>query len=573
MKLLCGVVISAAIASGCGGRSGSLGDGDPPDADSDGATPQTFILLVKRDAVGLTRFVNKISDPTSKHYGKLLSSVDDVGSLFGASAATRKTVDDFLINNDATSIKWSPTGGYVFAALPLDRLVELFCGSPLDAKRNEEFVPGCIPPDLLCAVEGVSALPGKPRPSFGVVAPVVLNTPQLPNIDKPGAGGDAAGCAPAKAQMTKGGMTPNEIRTGFGFDDVVSPKDSTTMLFGKGRLIVTLNQATLSETIHAKNASCYSIKELVAPLAIGAYKSSALATPTDTAAGEGDIDTSLAMFMAPAARIQQLVAPAGDGTVAMFYEAVLDKKLMGGVPDVVSSSLGFSPGSMSRTALQISEFALAAGSAIGITYASAAGDSGFSVGDRIYPAVSAFGVGVGGLNVTYTSKNAIDELAVMYIPDSDIGGGGPSSVFERPIWQKGPSTVFGPGLTFEDEPMRMTPDVAMSGNPQVPLFLDTSPATFYSAIGTSSATPIFAAAVALANEARDELGKPPLGRIGPMLYALAAEHYGEAFTDVKRGTGGGDTLDTGKAVTGYDMSTGLGALKVAEFVRLLAAAP
>ncbi len=565
--------MTAAIASGCGARSGDLPGGDPPEADAEGATPQTFILLVKRDAVGLTRFVNKISEPTSKHYGKLLSSADEVGTLFGATAATRKTVGDFLSSNEASNIKWSPTGGYVFAELPLDTLVELFCGNPLDAKRNQKFVPGCLPSELLCAVEGVNALPGNPKPSFGVVAPIVLNTPQLPKIDEPGAGGDTAGCAPAKAQLKKGGMTPNEIRKGFGFDDVVSPKDGSTTLFGKGRLIVTLNMAKLPETIHAKNASCYSIKDLVAPLTIGAYKSSALATLANAATGEGDIDTSLAMFMAPAARIQQLVAPAGDGTVAMFYEAVLDKELMGGVPDVVSSSLGFSPDSMSPTALQISEFALAAGSAIGITYASAAGDGGFTVGDRIYPAVSAFGIGVGGLNVTYTPKNAIDELAVMYVPAGDIGGGGPSSVFERPTWQKGPSNVFGPGLTFAEQPMRMTPDVAMSGIPQVPLFLDVSPATFYQAIGTSSATPIFAAAVALANEARHELGKPPLGRIGPQLYALAAEHYGEVFSDVTKGTGGGKTLDTGKAVTGYDMSTGLGALKVAEFVRLLAAAP
>ena len=121
--------------------------------------------------------------------------------------------------------------------------------------------------------------------------------------------------------------------------------------------------------------------------------------------------------------------------------------------------------------------------------------------------------------------------------------------------------------------MRLTPDVAMTGAPQVPLYSELSPITFAAATGTSSATPIFAAAVALANEARAEMGKKPLGRMGPLLYQLASTHYEEMFTDVTKGTGGGKTLDTGKAVPGYDMATGLGTIKVAEFVKQLVEAP
>lgn len=70
-------------------------------------------------------------------------------------------------------------------------------------------------------------------------------------------------------------------------------------------------------------------------------------------------------------------------------------------------------------------------------------------------------------------------------------------------------------------------------------------------------------------------GKPPLGCINPLLYALASdqERYKNLFWDITDGTNGGDTVRTGKAAVFYDLATGLGSLKVDAVAEYLKAHP
>src|SRR5262249_4719692 len=130
------------------------------------------------------------------------------------------------------------------------------------------------------------------------------------------------------------------------------------------------------------------------------------------------------------------------------------------LPNVISVSYGIceaktKPASAART---LFDRELAAIDALGITVAIAAGDSGSSAcahgvkpsqltsydkqKSASWPATSAYALAVGGTNLTLTSANVIASSGVWNDTkypapyNTDAGGGGGSSAFEkRPWWQ------------------------------------------------------------------------------------------------------------------------------------------
>lgn len=114
---------------------------------------------------------------------------------------------------------------------------------------------------------------------------------------------------------------------------------------------------------------------------------------------------------------------------------------------------------------------------------------------------------------------------------------------------------------------RGTPDVSMAGSPNGALWLYSSfdPAnTGWTAdgAGTSESSPLFAAVVALADQA---VGRR-LGVIDNDLYQLYA-HHSDALVDVTSGSTGPDGYTAGP---GYDQASGVGTVDGAKLVRALA---
>lgn len=72
--------------------------------------------------------------------------------------------------------------------------------------------------------------------------------------------------------------------------------------------------------------------------------------------------------------------------------------------------------------------------------------------------------------------------------------------------------------------------------------------------GTSASAPIFAAVIALVNDARIAAGKPVLGFLNPWIYGAASA----AFTDVEDGSSVGCGTDGFPAADGWDAVTGFG---------------
>ena len=95
-------------------------------------------------------------------------------------------------------------------------------------------------------------------------------------------------------------------------------------------------------------------------------------------------------------------------------------------------------------------------------------------------------------------------------------------------------------------------------------------------IGTSAATPSFAALVSLLNEKQLQQGRPRLGFLNPWLYSL--ESSSGAFTDVTQGTNAigfpsgaihGPLPYGFNATIGWDPVSGLGTPNFGQLVDLL----
>ena len=278
-------------------------------------------------------------------------------------------------------------------------------------------------------------------------------------------------------------------------------------------------------------------------------------------------------------------------------------------PDVISISLGicepeYSGKLIYKRALD-SIFATAAGAGISVLVAS--GDTGSS-GCRVdnaegttalpiravsLPSSSPYVTAVGGTNLQLSKSNAIErEIVWNDWPLAVGGGGGGVSILSprRPWWQQLPPSRDRYGLG------RVVPDIAALADPAPGYsYFCTSKSVcgelpqavhgWTSIGGTSAATPLMAATVALADQYAARHRQARLGFLDPLLYRLGADGTTRAlaFRDVSRGNddigallpadvGGGHSLHCCSARAGYDWASGWGSLKAAGFARAAAAA-
>jgi hypothetical protein len=264
--------------------------------------------------------------------------------------------------------------------------------------------------------------------------------------------------------------------------------------------------------------------------------------PSNSSAGQWDIEESLdvewAHAFAPMANI--ILFEANSASNTDLFTAVATAAATAGV-SVVSMSFGepqlsfFYSGTPETTFN--STFKTPAGHQ-GVTFLASTGDSG-ALGVN-YPALSANVVSVGGTSLLLGTDNS-------YLGESawSGGGGGLSFIESQPGYQSGNVN----GITTQD---RATPDVSMIADPQTGvLVIDTFAGGTFTVGGTSVATPMWGALIAIVNQGRAQRGQATLDGVSqtlPMLYALPSTD----FHDVTTG-------DNGFAATnGYDLATGRG---------------
>jgi len=217
-------------------------------------------------------------------------------------------------------------------------------------------------------------------------------------------------------------------------------------------------------------------------------------------------------------------------------------------------------------------YQLAAQPANAVTVLAASGDSGAS-GDtydmkRLYPrrvvewpATDPLVTAVGGTALSLTRSGLRRQ------PDRvwNDAGGGRSAVFTRPAYQAGVAAQAGA--------RRGIPDISMDASCQSSVAIYASfpgsEGRWQTICGTSTATPLFAGIVALA----DQVAGHSLGVINPAIYQMLA-HRSRGLVDIRAGTNsitaGGRLVRGFRAGPGYDLASGAGTVDAAYFVPELA---
>ena len=164
---------------------------------------------------------------------------------------------------------------------------------------------------------------------------------------------------------------------------------------------------------------------------------------------------------------------------------------------------------------------------------------------------------VGGTTLSTDDNGGwLAEQAWFDAPLSQGSAGGPSALFDRPIWQ----IQLMPKTAAKS---RLTPDISAIADPFTGMKI-VFDGQVINGGGTSLAAPVWAGIAALLNQFLVENGGRPLGDLNPLLYRVAEGARLPAFRDVVLG---------GNAVAfagpGYDMVTGLGTPNVDNLARNL----
>jgi subtilase family serine protease len=325
---------------------------------------------------------------------------------------------------------------------------------------------------------------------------------------------------------------------------------------------------------------------------------------------ETNLDVEYAHAMAPGANIVLVVAATSSGNsindaeaaaIAAFPGAIFSQSF--GIPEIFIKA-----GTNNAQVLQAQKN-YAAGVALHDTFFASAGDTGadfgFGVAMSNFPSSDLRNTSVTGTQgnpyvapgtlvpcATSTPFSCTTGLSAFHgpcvlgrtippncVPDGYGGeqvwnepnfeaatGGAPSLLFGVPSYQSGLGlTARGPDVSY---------NAAIDGGVLVVYGGFGSPVLFIVG-GTSAGSPQWAGITALANQARANLGKGPIGNLNPVLYGIYhSARYATDFHDI---TVGNDKL-VGSSVGfnaggGYDLATGIGSPIVDQLIVDLAAVP
>lgn len=365
--------------------------------------------------------------------------------------------------------------------------------------------------------------------------------------------------------------------------------------------------------------------------------------------GEATLDIEWAYAIAPLAHIKLIAVPPaetlGPQGLPNLFKAIQDEINSDPAGTVFSQSFGLAEQTFNGAAQsQTSKFdaVYQAGIAKGDTFLAASGDNGSSdvskqaKETRFYPtqvagwpATSPYVTAVGGTQLQYgwtwapkdPSKPFLDVAGTQPNPayfawtaggNSEAvwneswlpaaSGGGASVIYSRPAYQANVASIVGSA--------RGIPDLSWNAAVNGGVLVDISAFPSYNCNpgqtscwqiigGTSAATPQVAGVIALANQARAQQGKAPLGNINSILYSpefasasssfsgagtfrdIVPQRYGAAVLNDNRlwqYNADGLTVSPGPiaglpTTTGYDLTTGFGSPRADSFVAALASRP
>ncbi len=597
-------------------------DGDRPA----GAVPALArisgtVVLKPRNNAALVRFIAAVTDKSSPlfhqylpagafadQFGPRPSSIDAVRAQLRADGLTVTGV-----SSDGLLVSFSGTARRVEAAFGtgLERY-NLGSGKTGQATTSPVSLPRSMASSVT-AVLGLNALV-QPHPVGLERAPAAdrgkTRAAATASFQHPAGSPDACPAAKAAA-LASGGLTDDQIAHAYGAFGLYGSDDT-----GTGQHIALYELEPFAPSDIKVFDTCYFGKARAAAMMKRLHVIPVDGgQPPGSGSGEALLDVEDLSAIAPGATINVYEAPSyGENGVDYDpvdnYAAIIDSDQ----DQILSTSWGLCEQAIQagQPGLQQAENLLfEQAAAQGMSVFAAAGDNGsddcntdetstpvagqnpLSVDD---PGSQPYVVSVGGLSIDSASEPPAEHVW----NDGSTGGGGGGGISQSwtmPSWQRtatvpgialpGSATYaaaskveqeFGypanfcestvPGAT-SSTPCRLVPDVSAQADEF------TGAITVYQAAyggwgttgGTSSATPIWAATLALANASptcRSQAAtRSGVGFVSPLLYAVASNpaQYKAAFTDVTAGNNDIYGLDNGKvfgATRGYDLASGLG---------------
>ncbi len=556
---------------------------------------------------GVQKAAKSASKPSSSSYGKYLS-LSKLQSKYGATSAKRNAVKNAFKSQGITATV-DVTHLRVSATLSVGKAQKMFGTKWANYKTSSGDIVA-LPGQHAQAPEGAEGerrhdrghavrreaeglvLGRRPRTAARLPAP----PPDRPMTaaPRPAPARSEPTCLPTTdpgALASSSGLFPNQILTAYG----IEPLHSAGLL-GQGMRVAIVGEAPTPSSDVTQFRNCFGAEGTALKIHNGSGIKPIL---------ESSLDAMTVSMVAPQLdRFDLWVHPinedADDGDVLGFLKMLaspLQATTNGApLPHVVSVSYGVCESTVSKYSASrtLVTRLLAAEAALGITVVVAAGDTGSSACARgvptskltssekkpqvSWPASSGWVLAVGGTSLTLNSGNAIvstgpwnDTVYPEPYHAAKGGGGGQSTFQQRPSWQ--------PAQSFANSKYRMVPDVAAFADesPGYPIVCSSgvqgcpnAAQTITFVGGTSAATPLVAAMIALWDQQAKQEGLPRPGFVPPLLYALAKRNP-TAFLDI---TQGGNALFGGSccpARPGFDLATGLGSPLANQVAALLSA--
>ncbi|HTV57022.1 MAG TPA: S53 family peptidase [Terriglobia bacterium] len=281
-------------------------------------------------------------------------------------------------------------------------------------------------------------------------------------------------------------------------------------------------------------------------LAAGADETDSFLQAQSTA--EVTMDLEILVALAPASHIVVYFAPSDEqGLYQALSHAIHGEQHK---PSVLSISWSFPEHSVTQVKIDVLESLFREAAHLGICICASSGDGGAMNGSKEgppsvnYPASSPNCLSCGGTSGLITPSKVENEVVwnTTHFGVHGASGGGISSRFHVPAWQKAVQLPAGPGGTSG----RGVPDVAGLADPRYGCEILMSGHTFASA-GTSAVAPMWAALIARFNQA---LGRR-CGDIHPYLYAAGLQKHTSLRPIVKGHNGYYQAGEGWNACTGY----------------------
>ena len=493
----------------------------------------TFALKY-RNAGELDAFVAASSDPQSPEFGHYLTPAQ-FAAEFAPTRADYERFTGTLARAGFAITKTSPTRTFVGASAPA-AVAESFFRTQFHAVAQRSVVgtryaiavPATIPAALRDATFGVAGLDD-------------LVVAKTDNVRAASRRTDVALGPPLQGPDT--GLSPYAFATAYDFPvQHARPGKSGATYDGTGHSAGIAIDSDFANSDIEAFLSYFKIKRS-API---------VRVPVDggsTINGDGletVLDLETISGLSPGAGVYVYLMPslATTNIVDTYAKVVEDDAV-----DVVNSSFGGCE--LNDNLAVLSDHIAVQGAAEGITFAASTGDFGAqtcfgltSTGLGVSaPASAPHFTAVGGTSLLIDTKGTY-KLEIAW----DGSGGGVSTVFPLPSYQKGIANAIASG--------RNVPDVAFDANPGTGASLYYQGAFSGPIGGTSLASPLFTALVTQVNET---LGKRS-GSVNAATYAYFKQtRYGTRFRDVTLGNN--SYFGPGyNALPGYDDVTGIGSI-------------